>query len=877
MRLHRLVLTNYRGIAHRDIEFPDHGVTVVSGHNEIGKSSMIEALDLLLESKDRSTKKDVKQVKPTHADVGAEVTAEISTGPYRFVYRKRFHKKCETELTVLAPQRQQLTGDEAHDRVRSMLADTVDTGLWQAQRVLQSMSTSAVALAGCDALSRALDVAAGDAAALSGLSGAEPVLIERIDAEYGRYFTPTGRPTGEWAAAVDCLKVAEAEVAQCAADVAEVDERVRRHAVATDELAELTAQHDAVTERHTLAQKAAEVVAALADQLHAARNAAGAADATSTAAAAAHRERQRLRIDADSRTAAVTAAEVAAREAAESEATGRAVVVEAEANVAQAAEALSAAEERLDAARRVVAELSEREECDRLGARLGRIDVAQRDLDRVTAELAAITLTEKAFRAIEVAAAAVDVAGAQVELTSTVVEITAEADLQLLVDGEPVVLPAGQVHSLTVAEATALRVPGLLAARVAAGVTAADTHAKLTAAQQHLQTLLVAGGVAGVDDARLVDQRRRELAGRRDQLTATLAGIRGDDDIAALRARLEVLSVGRPAEPGLWDAVDSAAARAALGVAEADRKQAAVHCEMQRKVAAAAAAQLVERGTRATALRAKAAAAAEELAVITQRLTDARALAADDELALQAQAAADAARLTGQRAAELSEDLAQATPDAVAAELAAARTAAEGLARRRTEVSMVLRDVAVELAVFGAEGRTGKLDAAQIKRDHAATAYARTRSRAQAAQLLRSVMARHRDNTRQRYVDPFRTEVERLGRAVFGPTFEVEVDSALQICSRTLDGRTVPYESLSGGAREQLGLVTRLAVSALVAKEDTVPVVIDDALGFTDPDRLVKMGAVFDLVGNDGQVIVLTCTPERYSGVQGAHRIELSA
>ena len=128
MKLHRLVLTNYRGITHREIEFPDHGVVVVCGANEIGKSSMIEALDLLLESKDRSTKKEVKQVKPTHADVGSEVTAEISTGPYRFIYRKRFHKKCETELTVLAPRREQLTGDEAHDRVRAMLAETVDTG-----------------------------------------------------------------------------------------------------------------------------------------------------------------------------------------------------------------------------------------------------------------------------------------------------------------------------------------------------------------------------------------------------------------------------------------------------------------------------------------------------------------------------------------------------------------------------------------------------------------------------------------------------------------------------------------------------------------------------------------------------------------------------
>ena len=126
MRLHRLVLTNYRGITHREIEFPDHGVVVVSGANEIGKSSMIEALDLLMEAKDRSTKKEVKQVKPTHADVGAEITAEISTGPYRFVYRKRFHKRAETQLTVLAPRREQLTGDEAHDRVRAIVDETVD-------------------------------------------------------------------------------------------------------------------------------------------------------------------------------------------------------------------------------------------------------------------------------------------------------------------------------------------------------------------------------------------------------------------------------------------------------------------------------------------------------------------------------------------------------------------------------------------------------------------------------------------------------------------------------------------------------------------------------------------------------------------------------
>ena len=79
------------------------------------------------------------------------------------------------------------------------------------------------------------------------------------------------------------------------------------------------------------------------------------------------------------------------------------------------------------------------------------------------------------------------------------------------------------------------------------------------------------------------------------------------------------------------------------------------------------------------------------------------------------------------------------------------------------------------------------------------------------------------------------------------------------------------------GAKEQLGILARLAGAALVAKEDTVPVIIDDALGFSDPERLDKMSTVFNTVGDRGQVIVLTCTPGRYDGVADAEVIELSA
>jgi hypothetical protein len=61
--------------------------------------------------------------------------------------------------------------------------------------------------------------------------------------------------------------------------------------------------------------------------------------------------------------------------------------------------------------------------------------------------------------------------------------------------------------------------------------------------------------------------------------------------------------------------------------------------------------------------------------------------------------------------------------------------------------------------------------AAETRREHAEAEYIRVRRRARAVELLRSVMTRHRDATRLRYVEPFRTELQRLGRPVFGPGF----------------------------------------------------------------------------------------------------------
>lgn len=882
MKLHRLVLTNYRGITHRDIEFPDRGVVVVSGANETGKTSMLEALDLLLEAKDRSGKKEVKQVKPTHADVGAEVVAEISSGRYRFVYRKRFHKRPETELTVLAPRREQFTGDEAHERVRAMLAETVDLDLWHAQRVLQSAPMSAADLSGCNALSRALDVVAGEVDDAPAPGDVDTLLIDRVEEEFRRYFTSTGRPTSEWSAATARLRAADADVARYAAAVAEVDEAVRRHVTLTFDLAQLVDESATAAARLTRVRKAAGEVAALRGELDQASVRSQAAKSAYTASRAALTERRRARADIDERAAAVALLQTESEEATESLDTAAEMQVAADEAAVQARSALTASQERLDTARSAVQRLADREEADRLASRLATIERNERELGAVQQGVTAITLTDALMAAIEDAAAAVGRATVAVEQTAAHVEMVAAADVDVRIDGDALTLRAGETWSAGVTSVTGVDIPGVLSLRVVPAASATATQASLDAATAALTQALSKAGAADVESARALDRRRHELRAARQQVDAILRALTADDSADELRERLRSLAARMPAEGGLFDAhtgesLDPAAQRRELIEATAVHQQAIRDCETHRKVAEEAGKLLAQRGLRAARLMEKLQAAQAELTAAGVRLTEQRAAATDDELAVTAEADAEAAAKADALVVRLGEDLARHQPESVAAALAEAERGAAAATARREAAIEALREVAAQLKVYGTEGRKGSLDAAETEREHAEAEYLRVQRRARAAQLLRSVMGRHRDAMRQRYVDPFRGEVERLGRIVFGDSFEVDVDSQLCIGARTLSGRTVPYESLSGGAKEQLGIVARLAGAALVAKEDSVPVVIDDALGFTDAGRLAKMAEVFDAVAGDGQVIILTCSPQRYADVRSAQHIKLFA
>jgi len=80
----------------------------------------------------------------------------------------------------------------------------------------------------------------------------------------------------------------------------------------------------------------------------------------------------------------------------------------------------------------------------------------------------------------------------------------------------------------------------------------------------------------------------------------------------------------------------------------------------------------------------------------------------------------------------------------------------------------------------------------------------------------------------------------------------------------------VPLENASGGEKEQVYLATRLALAQVLSRGRRRLIVLDDVLTSTDSARLARIIHVLEEVAGDLQILIITCHPERYRGLDRA-------
>ncbi|OFM33271.1 MULTISPECIES: ATP-binding protein [unclassified Corynebacterium] len=850
MQLHSVELNNVRGVDHLEVkDLPETGVVVIGGPNEAGKSTLVESIDFVLTQKHTANSKAVRALQPAGRDVGPEVTLEATVGPYHFRIHKRWVKKRTSELHVFSPRPGQWTGAEADGELERILSEHMDRALVDALFVRQDDSHDGIAAVGIPSLTAALEEQTGANAVAE-----DSELLTRIEAEYKEYFTAkTDKPAGDYKAAIATLSEAEEERAKAESALRELDGVVERYEAAELKKAEAEAALPEAVEE--CERRDGELVAARAAQEKVTAQEAAVTRAAEAVTRAEEESARRKAVIAE-HSAAVEAAERAAtavseaRERAEEESAARTKLEEERAEVHKRYEAVRQERQRARRAQR-------RAEREALGTRLEALTKLEETLASRRRELAAAPDVPN-LKALEDAAREVTV---QERLrAAAAAKLYFSGKGSVAVDGEERSLESGEELAVELREGTTLQV-GEVTARYAAGAGESGEEG-VEKARAELARLLEDAGCEDLESARAAHEKHTELASAADSAARELAAALGGEDLGELRARFEasaeeaedVEGAEEAAEPRELDVVEQEEEELRRKLDELDR---AVAPYRENKAGAALEVATV-RAEEATAQRDAKAAAVEA----------ARAQLSDADVTT----AIEAAQAKLQEEREVLAEMSAVDVDTAEHLAKGARTHVDSLKAAVNAAVGDMREFRGLIDMHSGAAEDAEKAAAEL--EVARERHAAIERRAEAARYLRTLMLRHRDAARQRYAAPFVTALNSLARTVFGGDVDFELSEELKVEARSRDGETVSFDALSGGAKEQLSILTRFAIAQLVSDEP-VPVLIDDALGSTDSQRLQLMAALFSKAGKSTQVIVLTCMPQRYSWVPGRMELDM--
>lgn len=868
------------------------GLNVLIGPNEMGKSTLLQALRAVLFEKHGSKAQPVQSLQNDRNGAAPVValTFELDGGNYTIT--KRFLKKPFARLRC--PDGRELQGDAAESELRGLLrfeepgrsgANAETIGMWNVLWVQQGQSLGALSLpesARAD-LQGALEAEVG--AVLGGRRG--QALPGQIEAQLGQFVTQQTRaPKGRYKQAIE-------EVAQAKDDLEVV--RTKRDTLARsfDELEETqatlrrldaaAAQGRELQELETARRRHREL-SEIEHQIGALRPSIEVGLLTLQAATEACARRRALR----SRITEVATGEAAAEQEL---ALRRVAVVESEAAHDRRRQALRSAEAAVAAAEldirraRQVAETVERQaEVAALEKRLADARLAETRLREARAGAALIRVDERALQSIEVKTAALTKAEGSLAAAATRItfDMPPEAQEGLLLDGSP--LPA-HTASFQALERTAITIPGRGCILVEPAIADRERLLREQAkARIALEAALQMAGASDLADAQVQHRRRRQLLddAKLAEREAALVAPGGQDHGAgaqALSDRIEVLRTKvlqdlaallldtLPDRGAASARLDETLAAAEVARAARDTAKAAVDAAEQTLVDLRSA--FAMHSGRHEALRQQRQAAERELS--------AAVAAASDTVLEEKQAEAERNLADRRRQVEtLQAQLGGTTAEQLQVRIGRLEGAiAERQTRRQT---LNIRITALQAAIEAQEGAGLAEDLAKRERAIALLEEecARYRRDVQILSLLLDTLRAAEHKAKERYLAPVLDRVRPYLQFLF-PGAELALDEDLGIIGviRQPDHQEA-FDALSMGTQEQIAILVRLAFAQMLGEQGRpAAIILDDALAYSDDDRLGSMFDVLSRAARGLQVIVLTCREQVFQAL-GGHQLTLA-
>lgn len=230
------------------------------------------------------------------------------------------------------------------------------------------------------------------------------------------------------------------------------------------------------------------------------------------------------------------------------------------------------------------------------------------------------------------------------------------------------------------------------------------------------------------------------------------------------------------------------------------------------------------------------------------------------------------------QAARQREEMAAMVPDLDAAQAALerARSIVDRAEMDRQRIRIALGKLDTTIDLLAGEAIEEELSDVVIRADDAERMLAELKFEVAVLLKLEEVLESARASARDRYVEPVLVELEPLVRLLW-PEAALRID-ADEVLPAALErqGTEEQFDVLSGGTQEQIALLVRLAFARMLARGGaSAPVIFDDAIVFTDDDRIERMFDALTRQAQDIQIIVLSCRQRAFRDL-GGQRLEIA-
>jgi len=897
VRIEKVEVAHFKGLVGPLMVTFEAGLNVVHGPNEIGKSTMAEAIWNAMAVGAKGETKHHQTLRTHGSTELPRVRLVLRDGASSYEVVKSFGKSGSIKLIIREGDQvvDELADDAADDELRKLLG----LGAWSRGSIAEEnrgaflLSWVHQGDAGLqpggklnartrESIQAHLAEITGEA--LVGERGTRLYMAAR--GEYERHFTAGG---SEKSGADAPLKVARTAAAEAERELDDLLEQVKSHGALVDQqattrgkLVVARAKTELINANHGAAKQRLDELEGIERERNGKEHEHEKASAEHARLTASRQHREEVR------------GEEATQVEVSKELGG--TIERNDAKAKRLTQDIAERQKKIDAARTQLGELKQTSEhgralsqlaadVDSLQALESRHDKA-REARSLQAEAQArvdtLLVTQDDLETLDRLDRAAREARIKLDAAAASIELVRHQEVGVTVDGAAEEGAVGESMDRTITSTTCIEVGDLLTLTIRPGGTdLSELEAALEDADAELVGELERLSVAYVVAARQVATERQQAEQEAKQQGQAVE-LHAPEGIASLSEAVET-------------------ARAAVGVARQKLTAAAVDVEPTEatdeadRAALAAAAQAAEQEVQGASealdeLVEALASLNSELAGLNVDLAEDRAnrknaLAKIDELlktlaeeieqdgadeALD-QAIGEAAIGVQAAAAKLQEIDAQLADDALEGARRDLEDAERAVATNRGEITTLdnrISELAGQLRQTNMVGIHEQIAAAEAAKDHAGRALQRVTAESQAARLLYDTLTKHKEQTEQRFRAPLEQRIQALVRLLW-PDAKITLNEQLEIGAIERPNKLGRdgFDALSAGASEQLGLVARLAMAQILAERGPLVMVLDDSLVVTDDDRLRDMARVINRVADDLQIIFLTCHWSHQSGL----------